>query len=57
MPCHPNAKTHIATWRRNHKEQYNEYIKNQMRKFRIWKKIQMEFLCILYDLPEGRTRV
>ena len=47
MPRHANANTHMATWRNKHKEKYNDYVKGQMKKFRIWKKIQLEFLAIL----------
>ena len=47
MPRHANANAHMANYRKNHKEKYNEYIKIQMRKFRVWKRIQIEFLSIL----------
>lgn len=47
MTRHANANTHMANYRNKNKDKYNEYIKIQMRKFRIWKKIQIEFLSIL----------
>ena len=47
MTRHANANTHMTTWRHAHAKHYNQYQKEIMRKVRLWKKIQMEFLSIL----------
>lgn len=44
---HVNAIEHMRTYRKSHRDTYNEYMKLNMRKVRIWKKISMEFLKIL----------
>lgn len=48
---HPNATIHTLTWRNKHTDTYNKYQKELMRKVRIWKKIQIEFLSILLTEP------
>ena len=42
-------KKHIYAWRENNLAQVREINNKSARKFRVWKKVQREFLNILLD--------
>ena len=47
---HRNVMLETTTqWRKNHKQQYNDYQRNYVAKVRLWNKIVKEFRNILLD--------
>jgi len=46
-PTYAQNKTHIMKWREKNIEKHLNVCRESMRKLRLWRKVKIEFLCIL----------